>query len=115
MANSYFDCTKTADFQYELRRMCKTYSDCNSDEECYNDKLNEVCPMFDWFDESGVCDTERIPHLSKKQFLTMTAEVQQWSDTHPATETELIKQGKIPASNYLNCTNCSSACDEISW
>lgn len=110
MANSYFDCTKTTDFYHEIRRMCKTYP------ECYNDEQKEYCPLCDFFDNNDdECGVTNIADINKKTFLKIMATVQQWSDSHPATETELIKQGKVSVSDYLNCTEGSPHCGEISW
>lgn len=110
MANSYFDCTKTADFYHEIRRMCKTYP------ECYNDEQKEYCPLYDFFDNNDdECGVTNIADINKKTFLKIMATVQEWSDSNIATEADLIKEDKLPVSNYLNYTDCFSCCDEISW
>ena len=110
MANRYFDCTQTIDFHHELCRMCKTYED-----NCFNEKLNEFCPVLAIYDEDEECKVGDIMHLNKRDFLKMTAIVQQWSDSHPTTEADLIQQDKIPVSEYINCGNCFSCHEEISW
>ena len=113
MSNNCFDCTKTTDFHCEARRMCKMYN--GGDEPCYGEKVEEWCPLNSFYDADEGCSLGMFPNLNKKEFLKIMAVVQQWSDTHPAPATDLIREEKMLASNYLNSSDCMSNSNEISW
>lgn len=113
MSDNYFDCTTTVDFHCEARRMCKMYS--GGGEPCYCEEAEKWCPIYSFFDLDEDCSLTMLPNLNKKDFLKLMAVVQEWSDTHPAPATDLIREEKVSTSNYLNKSDCISNSDEISW